>query len=59
MIAMFFQANVNKYFTQRFQVRRIGHLLLDMIQEEGRLSILMYKKNIILKKKMVHQIRQR
>ena len=35
IIAMFFQANVNKYFTQRFQVRGIGHFLLDMIQEEG------------------------
>jgi hypothetical protein len=35
MIAMFFQVNVNKSFTQRFQVRGIGHLLLDMIQEKG------------------------
>jgi hypothetical protein len=32
---MFFQVNVNKSFTQRFQVRGIGHFLLDMIQEEG------------------------
>ena len=23
-------------FTQRFQINRVGHLLLDMIQEEGR-----------------------
>jgi hypothetical protein len=35
MTAMFFQVNVNKFFTQRFQVRGIHHLLLDMIQEEG------------------------
>jgi hypothetical protein len=34
-------------------VRGIGHLLLDMIQEEGQLSILMYRKN------MMDQIRQR
>jgi hypothetical protein len=32
---MFFQVNVRKSFTQSFQVRGIGHLLLDMIQEEG------------------------
>jgi hypothetical protein len=32
---MFFQVNVSKSFTQRFQVREIGHLFLDMIQEEG------------------------
>ena len=30
-----FQANVNKSFTQRFQGRGIGNLLLDMGQEEG------------------------
>ena len=24
---MFFQANVNKYFTQRFQIKQAGHLL--------------------------------
>jgi hypothetical protein len=41
MIAMFFQANVNRSSTQMFQVRGIGHSLLDMIQEEGQLSILM------------------
>ena len=35
MTDMFFQVNVNKYFTQRFQVGGIDHLLLDMIQEEG------------------------
>ena len=34
-IAMFFQENANKSFTKRFQVRKNGHLLLDMIQEEG------------------------
>jgi hypothetical protein len=33
---MFFQANANKYFTQRLQVDGFGHMLLDMIQEEGR-----------------------
>jgi hypothetical protein len=32
---MFFQVNVSKSFTQRFQVREIDHLLLNMIQEEG------------------------
>jgi hypothetical protein len=32
---MFFQANVNMYFTHRFQVEGVGHMLLDMIQEEG------------------------
>jgi hypothetical protein len=42
-----------------FQVRGIGHLLLDMIQEEGKLSILIYRKKMILKiKKMIHQIKQ-
>jgi hypothetical protein len=44
MFAMFFQANVNRSFTQMFQVKGIGHFLLDMIQEEGQLSILIYKK---------------
>jgi hypothetical protein len=34
-IPMFFQANANKYFTHRFQVEGVGHMLLDMIQEEG------------------------
>jgi hypothetical protein len=53
---MFFQANTNRSFTQMFQVRGIGHLLLDMIHEEGQLSILMYRKKMILKKKMIHQI---
>ena len=48
MIAMFFQANVNMYFTQMFQVKGIGHLLLDMIQEEDQLSILIYRKTVIL-----------
>ena len=33
---MFFQVNVNRYFTQKFLVDRVGRLLLDMIQEEGR-----------------------
>jgi hypothetical protein len=33
---MFFQANANMYFTQRFQVEGVGHMLLDMIQEEDR-----------------------
>jgi hypothetical protein len=56
---MFFQANVNRSFTQMFQVKGIGHLLLDMIQEEGQLSILIYRKKMILKiKKMIRQIRQ-
>jgi hypothetical protein len=50
---MFFQANVDRSFTQMFQVRGIDHLLLDMIQEEGQLSILMYRKKMILKKKMI------
>jgi hypothetical protein len=60
MIAMFFQDNVNRSFTQMFQVKGIGHLLLDMIQEEGQLSILIYRKKMILKiKKMIRQnIRQ-
>ena len=59
MTAMFFQDNVNKSFNQRFQVRGIGHLLLDMIQEEGQLSILIYRKKMILKiKKMIRHIRQ-
>ena len=54
MIAMFFQANLNRYFTQMFQVKGIGHLLLDMIQEEGQLCIRIYKKKMILKiKKMI------
>ena len=53
---MFFQANVNRSFTQMFQVKGIGHLLLDMIQEEGQLSILIYRKKMILKiKKMIRQ----
>ena len=30
------QANVTRYFTRRFQVKRVGHLLWDMIQGEGR-----------------------
>ena len=30
-IIMFFQANVNKSSTQRFQVKQVGHLLLGMI----------------------------
>jgi hypothetical protein len=57
---MFFQANVNRSFTRMFQVKGIGHLLLDMIQEEGQLSILIYRKKMILKiKKMIRQnIRQ-
>jgi hypothetical protein len=56
---MFFQANVNRSFTQIFQVKGIGHLLLDMIEEEGQLSILIYRKKMILKiKKMIrHNIR--
>jgi hypothetical protein len=60
MITMFFQANVNRSFTRMFQVKGIGHLLLDMIQEEGQLSILIYRKKMILKiKKMIRQnIRQ-
>jgi hypothetical protein len=59
MIAMFFEANVNRSFTQMFQVKGIGHLLLDMIQEEGQLSLLIYRKKMILKiKKMIRQIRQ-
>jgi hypothetical protein len=53
---MFFQANVNRSFTQMFQVKGIGHLLLYMIQEEGQLSILIYRKKMILKiKKMFRQ----
>jgi hypothetical protein len=32
---MFFQANANKCFNQRLQVEGVGHMLLDMIQEEG------------------------
>jgi hypothetical protein len=32
---MFFQANVSRSFTQMFQVKWDGHMLLDMIQEEG------------------------
>jgi hypothetical protein len=61
MIVMFFQDNVNRSVTQMFQVKEIGHLLLDMIQEEGQLSILIYRKKMILKmKKMIQQnIRQR
>jgi hypothetical protein len=54
---MFFQANVKMSFTQMFQVRGISNLLLNMIQEEGQLSILMYKKKMILKKNTIHQIR--
>ena len=34
-IIKFFQDNVNKSSTQRFQVKQVGHLLLGMIQEEG------------------------
>ena len=43
-----------------FQVKGIGHFLLDMIQEEGKLSILIYRKKMILKiKKMIRKnIRQ-
>jgi hypothetical protein len=56
---MFFQANVNRSFTKMFQVKGIGHLLLDMIQEEDQLSILIYKNKIILTiKKMIRQIKQ-
>jgi hypothetical protein len=54
MITMFFQTNVNRSFTQMFQVRGIGHFLLDMIQEEVQLSLLMYKKKMILNKNMIH-----
>ena len=35
MSPMFFQANVSRYFTQRFHINRVGHLLLDMNREEG------------------------
>ena len=31
---MFFQVNVSKSFTQRYQVKQVGHTLLDTIQEE-------------------------
>jgi hypothetical protein len=56
---MFFQANVNMSFTQMFLVRGIDNLLLDNIQEEGQLSILIYRKNMILKiKKMIRQIKK-
>ena len=34
-IVMFFQDNVNKSFTHRFEVEQVDHLLLDMLQEEG------------------------
>jgi hypothetical protein len=30
-----FSSQCEQVFTQRFQVRGIGHLLLNMIQEEG------------------------
>jgi hypothetical protein len=32
---MLFKANASKYFIQRFQVKQVGCMLLDMIQEEG------------------------
>jgi hypothetical protein len=32
---MFFQVNANMYFTQRFQVEGVDHMLLHMIQEQG------------------------
>ena len=35
-IPMFFQANVNRYFTLRFQVKWVGHLMRDTLQGEGR-----------------------
>jgi hypothetical protein len=51
---MYFQANVNRSFPRMFQVKGIGHLLLDMIQEEDQISILIYRKKMILKiKKMI------
>ena len=31
---MFFQVNVSKYFTQRYLINKVGHTLLDTIQEE-------------------------
>ena len=31
---MFFQVNVSKSFTQRYQVKQVGHTLLYTIQEE-------------------------
>jgi len=31
---MFLKVNVNKSFTQRYQVKKVGDTLLDMIQEE-------------------------
>jgi len=34
-ITMFFQFNESRSFTQSFQVERVGHMLLDMIKEEG------------------------
>jgi hypothetical protein len=31
---MFFQVNVSKHFTQGYLVNKVGHTLLDLIQEE-------------------------
>jgi hypothetical protein len=31
---MLFQVNMRKYFTQRYLVNKVGHTLLDMIQDE-------------------------
>ena len=36
MSPMFFQANASKYFILVFHTNQVGHLLLDMTQEEGR-----------------------
>lgn len=32
---MFFEAIVSMSFTQRFQVKCVGNMLLDMIQDDG------------------------
>ena len=50
---LFFQINVSSSFTQRFQVKKVGHTLLDMIREEDRSSIMLLRKKKMLKKKVM------
>ena len=54
-ITMFFQFNESRSFTQSFQVERVGHMLLDMIKEEGWWSAMYHKKMIMLKRMMVYR----
>ena len=49
-----FPSQCEQVFYSNVLGKGIGHLLLDMIQEEGQLSILVYRKKMILKiKKMI------